>query len=63
MTNLSPLTFWISRGERGKVYVIKERAKTLGVSQKTVAKNAFIPISSAATDTGKPFHIICGGRS
>lgn len=63
MTNLSPLTSWVSRGERGKVHVIKERTKTAGVSQKTDAKNAFIPISLAATDTGKLFPIICGGRS
>lgn len=63
MTNLSPLTSWVSKGERGKVRVIKERTKMAGVSQKTDAKNAFIPISLAATDTGKPFSIICGGRS
>jgi len=61
--NLSPLTSWIPKGERGKVRIIKERAKMAGASQKADAKNAFIAISSAATDTGELSSVICGGRS
>lgn len=63
ITNLSPLNMWVSSGERGKVYTIKERVKTTHASQKTDAKNAFIAISLAVTDNRKPFSIICGGRS